>query len=130
MATTVWPRWRQRRSASSGRNGQSARRRWRLILEVLEDRTLPSTYTVINTNDDTNSGSLRWAITQSDANPGSTIDFSIGSGCANHHTGVTVARDHGVHDHRRHQPAGLRRDAAHPTGRCQRGQRERAIDSG
>jgi len=36
-----------------------------------------ATYTVTNTNDDLNPGSLRWAVSQADANPGSTIDFSL-----------------------------------------------------
>ena len=51
-----------------------------LRLEVLEERVVPSTYTVINTND-SGSGSLRQAILDVDANPGAnSITFSIGSG--------------------------------------------------
>jgi predicted outer membrane repeat protein len=38
-----------------------------------------ATYTVTNTNDDLNPGSLRWAVSQADANPGSTIGFSLAS---------------------------------------------------
>ena len=34
----------------------------RPLLEVLEDRTVPSTFTVTNTLDDGSVGSLRWAI--------------------------------------------------------------------
>ncbi|MFL5341107.1 MAG: beta strand repeat-containing protein, partial [Gemmataceae bacterium] len=59
--------------------------RHRLFVERLEDRTTPSTFTVVNTNDttDTNDpgyvGSLRWAIGQAnaDADPLSTINFNI-----------------------------------------------------
>src|SRR5437016_1427222 len=40
-----------------------------------------NTYTVTNTNDDAANGSLRWAITQANANPGQDlITFAIGSG--------------------------------------------------
>ena len=49
------------------------------VLE-LERRTLLSTFTVTDTLDDTNMGSLRWAIGQVDADTGSatdTIDFNI-----------------------------------------------------
>ncbi len=47
-------------------------------VERVEERLLLSTFKVTNTNDDTNMGSLRWAIGQSNATPGSnTIDFSI-----------------------------------------------------
>src|SRR5262249_2180709 len=47
-------------------------------LEVLEDRTLPSTFTVINLND-SGPGSLRAAIVAADAKPGAdVIDFQAG----------------------------------------------------
>jgi hypothetical protein len=46
-------------------------------LEVLEDRTLPSTFLVVNLND-SGPGSLRAAVAAADANPGSTIDFAAG----------------------------------------------------
>jgi hypothetical protein len=50
-------------------------------IELLEGRCLPSTFTVTNTNDDTNMGSLRWAITQANATAGpNLIDFQIGTG--------------------------------------------------
>lgn len=40
-----------------------------------------NTYTVTNTNDDAGNGSLRWAITQANGNPGlDMITFAIGSG--------------------------------------------------
>jgi Bacterial Ig-like domain (group 3) len=49
----------------------------RLRLEWLEDRTLPSTFTVANTND-SGLGSLRQAITDANATAGlNTIDFNI-----------------------------------------------------
>lgn len=38
-----------------------------------------ATFTVTNTNDDLNPGSLRWAVAQADAAPGSTISFSLAS---------------------------------------------------
>src|SRR5437763_1496342 len=55
----------------------------RLVLERLEDRTTPATFVVTNTLDDGNSGSLRWAINQAnaDTDPLSNINFNIpGSG--------------------------------------------------
>lgn len=62
---------------------------WRLVgrstrpcpfgLEVLEDRTVPSAFTVTNTLDDGSAGSLRWAIAQTngDTDPLSTIEFNL-----------------------------------------------------
>jgi parallel beta-helix repeat protein len=50
------------------------------ILERLEDRTLPSLFTVLNTND-SGSGSLRQAITDANNSSGADlIQFNIGSG--------------------------------------------------
>jgi hypothetical protein len=47
-------------------------------LEVLEDRSLPSTFTVMNLHD-SGAGSLRAAIVAANANPGAdTIDFALG----------------------------------------------------
>src|SRR4029079_12115467 len=56
--------------------------RYRPLLESLEDRTVPTTFTVLNTND-SGTDSLRWAIDQvnADTDPTSTINFNIsGSG--------------------------------------------------
>ncbi len=48
----------------------------RLGVEVLEDRRVPSTFTVLNTLDNTSPGSLRWAVGQANANTGAdTIVF-------------------------------------------------------
>jgi hypothetical protein len=50
-------------------------------LEALEERLVPSTYTVTKTADDNSVGTLRWAIGQADTFPNSsTINFKIGSG--------------------------------------------------
>lgn len=47
----------------------------RLRIEPLEDRRLLATYYVTHSNDDMSVGSLRWAITEANANPGAdTID--------------------------------------------------------
>jgi hypothetical protein len=48
-------------------------------LELLEDRTAPAVFTVTSTLDDGSSGSLRWALSQAnaDTDPLSTINFSI-----------------------------------------------------
>src|SRR5215831_7039488 len=42
----------------------------RPALEALEDRTVPSTFTVNNLLDDGSVGSLRWAVGQANSNPG------------------------------------------------------------
>jgi hypothetical protein len=59
-----------------------ARRRPTLpALEAFEERLLLTTFTVINTKDDVNPGSLRWAIGQANGSAGNTINFVIpGSG--------------------------------------------------
>ena len=69
--------WRQPNRPFSSRN--RARRSRRPLLEVLEQRLVPSVYTV-NALTDSGSGSglagdLRYCITQADADPGSTIQF-------------------------------------------------------
>jgi hypothetical protein len=49
-------------------------------LESLEDRTVPSAFTVLNTRDDGSVGSLRWAVGQANAHPGAdSIDFDSGA---------------------------------------------------
>src|SRR5262245_14309041 len=51
----------------------------RLGLEALEDRSLPSTFTVLNALDDGSVGSLRWAVGQANSQTGAdTIDFDTG----------------------------------------------------
>src|SRR5262245_42755487 len=55
------------------------RRRYCPQLDVLEDRTLPSIFTVTRLADDALAGSLRWAITPANQTPGDdTIDFQPG----------------------------------------------------
>ena len=58
------------------------RRQRRVALEWLEDRTLLSTYPVTSASDSSNpsSGMLRWAVQQANANPGSSIEFELGTG--------------------------------------------------
>jgi hypothetical protein len=52
--------------------------RCRLHVEALEDRFLPSTFTVFNLND-SGAGSLRQAVFDANANPGAdVIDFALG----------------------------------------------------
>jgi hypothetical protein len=56
-------------------------------VDVLEDRTVPSTLTVLN-NRDNGPGSLRQAILDADSNPGlDTIRFRIGAGAQTIHVG-------------------------------------------
>src|SRR6516225_1729892 len=64
----------------SARSIRADRRRYRFLLDLLERRELLSTFQVQNTNDDTNMGSLRWAIGQAnaDSDPSSVITFAIG----------------------------------------------------
>jgi hypothetical protein len=48
-------------------------------VEALEDRTVPSTFTVLNTADDGSVGSLRWAVGQANTHAGDdTINFDPG----------------------------------------------------
>ena len=54
-------------------------RRRRFLVEPLEGREMLSTFTVTSTADTTATGTLRWAITQSDKTTGpNAIDFAIG----------------------------------------------------
>src|SRR5262245_49093690 len=50
--------------------------RIRLSIQPMEDRLVPSTFTVVNTLDDGGVGSLRWAVGQANTTAGSdTINF-------------------------------------------------------
>jgi hypothetical protein len=62
---------------SGGARRRESRRRVRLDLERLENRTVPSSFTVINLKD-SGAGSLRAAVIAADPAPGSTIDFAAG----------------------------------------------------
>jgi hypothetical protein len=82
MAFLTWLRWRKARPAAlrkSTRPQTNTRRRAFVPrLDVLEDRTLPSTYTVLNLND-SGPGSLRQAVLDANAHPGAdTINFAQG----------------------------------------------------
>src|SRR5438105_443291 len=83
MFHIAWSRWlrglRTRFSGNSGR--RKTARPMRLQCEALEDRSMPSTFTVLNTLD-SGAGSLRQAILASNASVGiaDTIAFDIGGG--------------------------------------------------
>jgi hypothetical protein len=65
-------------ATSPGRQSRTGRGRYRPLLEELEDRALPSTFTVSNT-DDSGPGSLRAAIAAANVSPGAdTIVFADG----------------------------------------------------
>src|SRR5262249_6792782 len=69
-----------RRLTATPLRRQRGARRWafRPRLDALEDRTLPSNFTVLNL-DDSGPGSLRQAVLDSNAHPGAnTIDFTPG----------------------------------------------------
>ncbi len=61
------------------KTARRARSSFRPRLDALEDRTAPAVFTVVNTLDDGSAGSLRWAVTQAnaDADPLSDINFNI-----------------------------------------------------
>src|SRR5262245_1795083 len=76
-----WLKSRLRQARASqrwpGRRAIALPRRTVLRLEALEDRTLPSTFTVTDLLDNTSPGSLRWAVGQANSNPGpDTIAFA------------------------------------------------------
>lgn len=84
--TSVESQMAERRPGHAGLGSRSRRRNHRaafrqLMIESLEGRSLLSTFSVVNTNDN-GTGSLRWAIQQANANPGAdVVDFHIpGSG--------------------------------------------------
>ncbi|HEV3146197.1 MAG TPA: SdrD B-like domain-containing protein [Gemmataceae bacterium] len=86
---TIIPSWLRVRLKLNRKARRAAARRCRPCLERLEDRTTPSTFTVVNTYDTSNPndpnyvGSLRWAINQANADTDllSNINFNIpGSG--------------------------------------------------
>ena len=74
--------WLQNLKSTCGLGSGSRTPRRRLQVEALEDRTVPATFTVLNTLD-SGAGSFRDAITQVNADPQpgiDTINFAIGSG--------------------------------------------------
>ena len=79
----LYKTWKKPLSARSAARRRLLNRRFSFKprLEHLEDRLAPSVYVVTNTFDNTNPGSLRWAITEADAHPGpNAIHFDIGTG--------------------------------------------------
>src|SRR5262245_25784763 len=57
---------------------RQAAARYRPRLEALEDRLAPAAYHVTSLSDDGSAGTLRWAITQANANAGAdAIDFQV-----------------------------------------------------
>src|SRR5262245_51231687 len=82
MSLNILHRWLQELGSSRPRGARRKVRRpsYRPRCELLEDRSLPSTLTVINTND-SGAGSLRQAILDANAAAGAdTIAFNIGGG--------------------------------------------------
>ncbi len=69
--------WIRNMFARTPRTIRKAPARFRPRFESLEDRITPTAYYVTNSNDDLNSGSLRWAITQANANPGADVIDNI-----------------------------------------------------
>src|SRR5262245_1872686 len=82
MAFTSWLPWRERgpgraRHPGAPRRAGPRRRPFLPRLDVLEDRTVPSTFTVTNLSD-SGPGSLRAAITAANASPGADkIKFAV-----------------------------------------------------
>ncbi|HEV3448270.1 MAG TPA: hypothetical protein VG099_26765, partial [Gemmataceae bacterium] len=78
---SFWTQLYQRWSRPSGRRSAGNRlSAWRPVLELLESRWLPTTF-LVTTHGDSGAGSLRQAILDSNATPGSNvIDFAILSG--------------------------------------------------
>ncbi len=83
MPLSAWQKWWRRPSPRSKKHGNKRYHR-KCFLEILEDRTLLTTYTVnlatdtvLNTGFQTGptSGDLRWCIEQADLNPGSIVQF-------------------------------------------------------
>jgi hypothetical protein len=73
------PRMRHVSPTRPLRRGGFGRRTITPCLEALEDRTLPSTFTVTNLLDDGSAGSLRYEIQQANSTPGANIiDFAHG----------------------------------------------------
>jgi titin len=69
--------WFQRRRSDRSTQRRAERRR-RFLIEPLEGREMLSTFTVTSTADTAATGTLRWAITQSDKTTGpNMIDFKI-----------------------------------------------------
>jgi titin len=81
MHRTPWHSWLTRQGTRHGGRGRAnGRRPYRPRLEALEERRVPTTFLVINSND-SGEGSLRQAILDANNNPGpDTINFAIGPG--------------------------------------------------
>src|SRR5262245_4172433 len=76
MAVRSWIR--KLFSSRTPRTLRKAPARCQPSLEALEDRLVPTTFTVSRLADDTLAGSLRWAITQANAVPGDdNINFTV-----------------------------------------------------
>ncbi len=113
---------RERRSRSLFRERRRTLARRRLRVEALEPHVLLSTFMVTQPFDDGTPHTLSWAIEQvnNDANDSAAspdeIDFSIATGPQTLTEYLPVA-DHESGVHRRGEPAGVRGNAAHHSGR-------------
>ena len=77
MFRTLFESLKSRPSGTTARGTPRRPRAARLHLEALDDRAMPSTFTVTNLLD-TGAGSLRAAVAAANANPGAdTIDFGV-----------------------------------------------------